>query len=107
VFGLGIVEIIVIGVIVLLIFGARRLPEIGQGLGKTVKEIRNISKDGKKDEKKEESSESGPPQSPGRDTQAKSASLKDEIENLPGVEEIKTVRETASQVRKWWRVLKR
>lgn len=106
-FGLGFVEIIVIGVIVLLIFGARRLPEIGQGLGKTVKEIRNISKDGKKDEKKEGSSESEPLQSPGRDTQVKSASLKDEIENLPGVEEIKTVRETASQVRKWWRVLKR
>jgi sec-independent protein translocase protein TatA len=34
-FGLGLPEMIVIGIIILLIFGAKRLPEIGKGLGKT------------------------------------------------------------------------
>ena len=38
-FGLGVPEIIVIGIIILLIFGAKRLPSIGEGLGKTVKEL--------------------------------------------------------------------
>lgn len=105
-FGLGISELIIIGVIVLLIFGAKRLPEIGKGLGKTVKEIKNISKEGKGGDKKEEPPEVRKSEdSPGEDP-PKSASLKSEIENLPGVNEIKTVRETASEVRKWWRFIK-
>ena len=37
-FGLGVPEILVIAIIILLIFGAKRLPSIGEGLGKTVKE---------------------------------------------------------------------
>ncbi|MBU1162206.1 MAG: twin-arginine translocase TatA/TatE family subunit [Proteobacteria bacterium] len=44
-FGLGVPEIIVIGIIILLIFGAKRLPSIGEGLGKTVKELRNAKKE--------------------------------------------------------------
>ncbi len=105
-FGLGISELIIIAVIVLLIFGARRLPEIGQELGKTVKEVKNISKErkgrvGKKEspeKRKSDDNREGPP--------SPSTSLKDEIESIPGVEEIKTVKKTASQVRKWWWLLK-
>ena len=44
-FGLGVPEIIVIGIIILLVFGAKRLPSIGESLGKTVKEIRNAKKE--------------------------------------------------------------
>lgn len=44
-FGLGGSELAIIAVIVLLIFGARRLPEIGKGLGGAVREFRNIKKE--------------------------------------------------------------
>lgn len=44
-FGLGGGELIIIAVIVLLIFGARRLPEIGKGLGGAIREFKNIKKD--------------------------------------------------------------
>ncbi|NIO03443.1 MAG: twin-arginine translocase TatA/TatE family subunit [Proteobacteria bacterium] len=106
-FGLGFSELIIIGVIVLLIFGARRLPEIGRGLGKTVKEIRNISRDAKKEGEEDASSETGAGPKPEKKAHSKSRNLKDKIGDLPGVEEIKSVQETASQVRKWWRFIKR
>ena len=44
-FGLGTTELIVIGIIILLIFGARRLPEIGKGLGGAIREFRQIKKE--------------------------------------------------------------
>ncbi len=36
-FGLGPTELLIILAIVVLLFGARRLPEIGSGLGKAIK----------------------------------------------------------------------
>lgn len=45
-FGIGMPELIVILVIVLVVFGAGRLPEIGSALGKSIKNFKNAS-DGK------------------------------------------------------------
>jgi sec-independent protein translocase protein TatA len=39
-FGLGTTELLVILGIAILIFGARRLPEIGSGLGKAIKNFK-------------------------------------------------------------------
>ncbi|MBZ0170369.1 preprotein translocase subunit TatA [Candidatus Methylomirabilis lanthanidiphila] len=36
-FGLGIQELVIILIIVMLIFGASRLPELGSGLGKAIR----------------------------------------------------------------------
>lgn len=35
-FGIGIPELIIVLLIVLVIFGAKKLPEIGQGMGKAI-----------------------------------------------------------------------
>jgi len=43
-FGLGIGELVVILVIVLVIFGAGRLPEIGEGLGRGIRNFRKAVK---------------------------------------------------------------
>jgi sec-independent protein translocase protein TatA len=43
--GPGVTEILVIAVILVLIFGAKRLPSIGEGLGKTVKELKKAKKE--------------------------------------------------------------
>lgn len=44
-FGLGTTELIVIGVIVVILFGAKRIPEIGKGLGGALREFRNVKQE--------------------------------------------------------------
>lgn len=43
-FGLGMQELIVIFLIILLLFGAKNLPEIAKSLGKGIKEFKNAFK---------------------------------------------------------------
>ena len=43
-FGLGVGELLVILVIVLIIFGAGKLPEIGEGLGRGIRSFRKAIK---------------------------------------------------------------
>ena len=43
---IGFPELIVILVIIILIFGANRLPEIGRGIGKGIRNFKDATKDG-------------------------------------------------------------
>ena len=43
-FGLGAPELLLIGLIVLLMFGGKKLPELMKGLGKGIKEFKDASK---------------------------------------------------------------
>ena len=44
-FGLGPTELIIIFLIVLLVFGAKRIPEIAHGLGKGITEFKRAARD--------------------------------------------------------------
>lgn len=44
-FNIGVPELILIGVIILLIFGGRKIPELMRGLGQGIKEFRKASTD--------------------------------------------------------------
>ncbi len=48
-FGIGMPELIVIFLILLLVFGARKLPEIGSGIGKGIRNFRGSLKDTQKE----------------------------------------------------------
>ncbi|MGA6924371.1 MAG: twin-arginine translocase TatA/TatE family subunit [Desulfosarcina sp.] len=43
-FGIGMPELIIILVIILIIFGVGKLPEIGGGMGKAIRNFRDASK---------------------------------------------------------------
>lgn len=48
-FGLGPSEIIIVALIVLLLFGGKKIPELMRGMGKGIREFNN-AKDGMRDE---------------------------------------------------------
>lgn len=51
IFGVGTPELLVILVIVLLLFGAKKLPELSRSLGTSIKEIRKGVNEGLSDDK--------------------------------------------------------
>jgi len=56
---LGTPELLVILLVVLLLFGAKRLPDVAKGLGQSVKEFRTSMKDVRQDVEKERSEQEG------------------------------------------------
>ena len=50
--GMGGTEIFLVIVVLLLFFGAKRIPELAKGLGKGIKEFKNASQGVNDDEKK-------------------------------------------------------
>lgn len=95
-FGLGLPEILVILVIFLFLFGTKKLPQIGEGLGKTVRELRKI-RDGKKTEKEKEK---------GNQKGNLISDLKKEVEEIPGLKEAKEIKETADKIKGITSILK-
>jgi sec-independent protein translocase protein TatA len=68
-FSLGPAEMVFIMVVLLLIFGAKRLPELGSGLGKGIREFRSSMRDIKGEiERDDHTNQIKPP--PPRTTQA-------------------------------------
>lgn len=53
-FGLGTPEIILIAIVILVLFGAKKIPELMQGLGKGVKEFKKATNEIEKDIKHSE-----------------------------------------------------
>jgi sec-independent protein translocase protein TatA len=49
---LGLPELLIVLFIVILVFGASRLPELGKGIGKGIRNFKDATKDGLNDTKK-------------------------------------------------------
>ncbi|MBT3387431.1 MAG: twin-arginine translocase TatA/TatE family subunit [Desulfobacula sp.] len=59
--GIGMPELIIILVIILIIFGAGKLPEIGAGLGRGIKNFKKATKEVASEEKPDNLEENAPP----------------------------------------------
>ena len=100
-FGLGSTELIIIAVIILFVFGVKRLPGIGKVLGDTLREFRNIKKeiDPKEtvekvqdDKKTIEEKDSQP--------SLEAKVVNGVLEQIPGVKKFMDVKKKAEQVKK-------
>ena len=69
-FGIGTTELIIIMFIILLIFGAKKLPELAQGLGKGIREFKKASNEIQEEFKA--STESTPPKPEDKKTESES-----------------------------------
>ena len=99
-FGLGPTELIIIAVIILLLFGARRLPEIGKGIGGAVREFKNIKKEVRKEppeDKKAEEKESGENEKTQPSLEAKVAGKV--FEQVPAVKKAANLKKKADKIK--------
>jgi len=95
-FGLGFQEILLILGILFLLFGVKKLPEIGKGLGETMKEIRKIRDERKLGKEKDKEDQKGDLIS----------DLKKEVEQIPGLKEAREIKEAADKVKNITKFLK-
>jgi len=58
-FGLGMPELIIILVIIVIIFGAGKLPEIGAGIGKGIKNFKKATSEGDQEKIEDKNNSSG------------------------------------------------
>ncbi|MEM1427745.1 MAG: TatA/E family twin arginine-targeting protein translocase, partial [Cyanobacteria bacterium P01_H01_bin.130] len=52
-FGIGLPEMVLIGIVALLVFGPKKLPEIGRSLGNTIRSFQDASKEFESEFKRE------------------------------------------------------
>lgn len=99
-FGLGLPEVLVILVIFLFLFGAKKLPQMGEGLGKTLRELRKIRGEKKTEKEIEQEKEKGNQEG------NVISDLKKEVEEIPGLKEAKRIKEAADKVKTITKFLK-
>jgi sec-independent protein translocase protein TatA len=99
-FGLGPTELIIIAVIILLIFGAKRIPEIGKGLGGAISEFKKVKKEiSGKDDDKDHDKEKVPEKNDDQPT-LENKVVNKVMEQVPGVKKAVDVKKKVEQVKK-------
>ena len=100
-FGLGPTELIIIAVIVLLIFGAKRLPEIGKGVGGAIREFREVKKELGSKKKADEGRDTGEEIKEKAEKSSLEAKAVDKVlEQVPGVKKAMDVKKKADAVKR-------
>ena len=100
-FGLGPTELIIIAVIILLIFGAKRIPEIGKGLGGAINEFKKVKKEiSKKEEHDKGHDENKVPKKENGQPTLEAKVVNKVMEQVPGVKKAMDVKKKVEQVKK-------
>ncbi len=94
-FGLGATELLIIGGILLLIFGVKRLPEIGKGLGGAIKEFRKVRKDITLDDTQDSSKEKQESENP-----IENKLIEKAVQDVPAVKKGLAIKKKAEKIGK-------
>ena len=101
-FGLGPTELIIIAVIVLLIFGAKRLPEIGKGVGGAIREFREVKQELGANKKADEGRDAREEVKEKDEQSSLEAKVVDKVlEQVPGVKKAMDVKKKAEKVKRF------
>ena len=97
-FGLGTTELLVIGGILFILFGAKRLPEIGKGLGGAIREFKNI---GRSTKGNDQGNDSGKGNEGDRNSPTMiEAELKEKVvEQIPGAKQALNIKKKAKAIK--------
>ena len=98
-FSPGATELIVIGVFILLIFGVKRIPEIGKGLGGALREFRNIKKELSDPKKEKITADQEKPVEEENQPAAEDKLAKKVLEQVPGVKKAMDINEKVKKVK--------
>ncbi|MGD8229794.1 MAG: twin-arginine translocase TatA/TatE family subunit [Desulfobacteraceae bacterium] len=99
-FGLGTTELIIIGVIIFIIFGAKRIPDIGKGLGGALREFRKIKKDISPQEPKKAVQDKKKQKEPKDPPALKNKLAEKVVQQIPGVRQAVDVKRKVDKVKK-------
>lgn len=98
-FGLGTYELIIIGVIVFILFGAKRLPEIGKGLGGAIREFRKVKKEIIPEESRSDADDAKENQEK-KDPPLLEKKLGEKVaEQVPGVKKVMNVKKKVDKIK--------
>ena len=99
-FGLGTTELVIIGVIVFIIFGAKRIPDIGKGLGGAIREFRKVKKEISPE--KPDTKDSVENDDKAEDPQPIENKLAEKVvEQIPGVKQVIDTKKKIEKVKKF------
>ncbi|MDY6878732.1 MAG: twin-arginine translocase TatA/TatE family subunit [Thermodesulfobacteriota bacterium] len=92
-FGLGLPEIIIIALIILFLFGAKRLPEIGKGLGGAIGEFKKA--------KRERNPDKGEVDKKGdKPTSLENKILNSALDKIPEVKKVSEIKQKAEKIKR-------
>jgi len=97
-FGLGPTELIILAVIVLFIFGAKRLPEIGKGVGGAIREFKKVKNEMSRDDQAKEEGGDNQKNEPGNPSLESKVASK-VLEQVPGVKKAMDVKHKAEKIK--------
>ena len=98
-FTFGVPELLVILVIVLLIFGGKRIPEIGRALGKSIREFKGATGKDKDEISTWIKDDTETPPSAESSTENEKDFVQEQVENIPGVKEAQEIKKTANKIK--------
>ena len=98
-FSLGAPELLVILIIVLILFGGKRLPEIGRALGKSIREFKSATGTDRDEISTWVKEGIDQPSPDASNDESDKEVLQEGLENIPGVREAQEIKKTASKIK--------